>query len=291
MDTFIETFRKVNQMRAEQLQKMLELTQAERSGERHAQTAEETIHDLRVAIRRFQSFFSLLPQRKELSQLETLKQLFDRLGEIRDAQVQLLLLKRIAPENSLSVKIQEQRTVEIKDKIEHFFIYFGENLTDFSAAVDQLERILFAFQPDIESLNHLLQKKEHRALKALKKVRKKNSDENLHDLRIEIKKLRYLCETLGTLEEPESTSLLPVETLKANQDILGEIHDIDILLEQLKKNITGEKEEVKSLEKRLKSERKKFLQKVKPARLEKTLKSLSFSPMSTRDETHSAPAE
>lgn len=52
--------------------------------------------------------------------------------------------------------------------------------------------------------------------------------ERLHDVRIAVKKLRYALEVAGTFSRSKATARL--RTLKKAQDLLGRMHDLEVLI-------------------------------------------------------------
>lgn len=161
---------------------------------------EEVVHDLRVALRRCRSAARCAeeidadPAWKELR--DRSKRLFQNLGDLRDAQVQILLVDswNLPSDPALRAVRAELRQHEKKAK---------------ARALRALEKFDCA---------------QWRGLAALHRVAARDdAPQALHAARIGTKKLRYSLEVLV----PEIYQAWK-PALRRAQDLLGEVHDCDV---------------------------------------------------------------
>lgn len=204
----------------------------------------EYVHDMRVSTRRMRSAFRLLGdyyKTKPIRPLvEHLKKLADHLGAVRDLDVMILDLEKIADTFDEAGKAQLQVVIERFDKkrrkARKKLVEFldGASYRGFVSAFSQ-----FLLQPGMgarpqsddtiepREVRHVLPIMLHEHLGAVKAYDSalSNADaETLHALRIEFKRLRYTAsffsEVLGSSGEDFVTEI------KTIQDHLGRINDI-----------------------------------------------------------------
>ncbi|WP_319203339.1 CHAD domain-containing protein [uncultured Ilyobacter sp.] len=188
----------------------------------------ETVHKCRVSIRKIRGILKIFKCPKELE--VPLKEIASMLGPLRDLEVQIDFLKnRLEIDSSL-----------------------GELLDDFLYKREILKRDLVKSIPDFHrknflyEVNTLLKNKEIYEYKIYHDLYEKvqeiimnhpvniNSKE-LHELRIKMKKIRYMLEALS-VEKKEYKEFIVF--FKQYQDCLGEIHDIDVWLDILSEKIS-----------------------------------------------------
>lgn len=179
----------------------------------HRHPDEENVHDLRIATRRLLTLiniFNLDPFFKPL------KKAAKKLGELRDVDVAIDHAKTYGLE---SVDLKGERN-KLRKKVRKFLNKGHKKL---------IEKILHHAQV---SLNH---KDDHDLEKTVQDFRDQMNQwgnvplgrENFHEFRIALKKARYILEAQGK----------DVKELKKLQDILGDIHDLEVLT--LKKGETN----------------------------------------------------
>ena len=203
----------------------------------------DAVHDLRVAIRRCRSVGAVMrevdadPAWHEMRRLP--KKLFRKLGELRDTQIMSQWVKEHGAEND-----------KLRAQLEEMFQTQEPKLTD--------EAVRLAEKFDEKNWKRLGRKLRKRmnlvpvgslaaqclAVERLNEAKglhakavRAEKPETWHGLRIGLKKFRYTVE-----------SLLPEQyagwsgKLKQVQDILGEVHDLDVLRAIIKQKASGEDE-------------------------------------------------
>jgi CHAD domain-containing protein len=205
----------------------------------------DAVHDLRVAIRRCRSVAAVTrevdpdPAWHEMRRLP--KKLFRKLGELRDTQIMDEWVAEHGAENDkLRVALHnffQEREPKLLQEALRLAGKFGEK------SWQRLERKLRkrirlvpagSLAAQCLAVERLMEAKElHRkALKADKPAA-------WHGLRIGLKKFRYTVESLLP-QQYEAWS----PNLKQLQDILGEVHDLDVLRVIIKQKVNGDAAEL-----------------------------------------------
>src|SRR5215510_532238 len=219
---------------------------------------EEQIHDIRIAIRRLRATYQVLPKairdKKKLKEfVATSKELFSLNSEIRDYDIILEMLSKYTEDTSSSKREQQQ------------VLHPSQTLTNISKSLQTLRkrRLTEAKTIAVELRKLDVPKLDANEInKSEKKLRKRfnsvvgkfaNSIEKnypvvlsspkrlaeLHEMRKDCKKLRYLLELLsvdanGKDQGKDKVSQL-IEELEKVQDMLGTIHDYDTTVAYLEK--------------------------------------------------------
>lgn len=197
--------------------------------------AADPVHDLRVAIRRCRSVAAVLqeidpdPSWRQMRQVP--RRLFRRLGALRDAQVMDGWVKQLAPgEDPLRNKLHaafaaqepelRQRALRAAEKFEQK--YWG-----------RLERKLRKRARLVPcsglAAQCLAVERFEEARELHVRAQRTDKPQAWHELRIGLKRLRYTVESLL----PEQYALWS-DNLKRLQDLLGEVHDLDVLTAAVK---------------------------------------------------------
>jgi CHAD domain-containing protein len=188
---------------------------------------EKQIHDVRTAIRRLDATFLILPKKyrngSPLSEyVLKCKEFFKVNSEIRDYDIIYAKLQKY-PSNAQRDSVIETLRATRDASLEHAKSIAGSlKSTDTSKIIDKIgvtekdlqkrfDKILARLISNIESTFPVV-------LSDSLKI------EELHDLRISCKKLRYLLELLP---DENQGALKTSKTLQKLQDILGAIHDYD----------------------------------------------------------------
>lgn len=201
----------------------------------------EAVHDLRVAIRRCRSVAAVMreidpdPAWHEMRRLP--KKLFRKLGELRDTQIMDEWVAEHGAENdklrvALHSHFQEREPELLQQTLRLAGKFDGKEWQRLERKLRKRARLVPAGSLAAQCLavERLGEGKELHA-KALR-ADKPNS---WHALRIGLKKFRYTVENL--LPQPYEVWS---PNLKQLQDILGEVHDLDVLREILKQKASGE---------------------------------------------------
>lgn len=196
----------------------------------------DAVHDLRVAIRRCRSVASAMeeidPDPAWPTMRKTARKLFRALGALRDAQVMNEWVKKLGPENDpVRAHLQasfESKEPQLRDAALRAATKFDAKLWKrLARALRQRNRLAPAGSLPAEclTLERLEGAKELHA-KALRTEKPKP----WHALRIGLKRFRYTVESLL----PERYAIWS-DDLKRVQNLLGEIHDLDVLMDIVRK--------------------------------------------------------
>ncbi|HEY6945428.1 MAG TPA: CHAD domain-containing protein [Candidatus Acidoferrum sp.] len=196
----------------------------------------DAVHDLRVAIRRCRSVAAAMeeidPDPAWPAMRKAARKLFRALGALRDAQVMNEWVKKLGPEND-PVRAHlhgsfESKEPQLRDAALRAAAKFDAKVWKrLARALRQRSRLVPAGSLAAECLA-LERFEDARELHA--KALRTEKPKPWHALRIGVKRFRYTVE-----------SLLPAhyavwsDDLKRVQDLLGEIHDLDVLLDIVKK--------------------------------------------------------
>lgn len=213
----------------------------------------EFLHDFRVAVRRTRSALSQIKDVFSEAQTVRFKQDFAYIGrltnELRDLDVYLLAedhYKAMLPDNlrsdiaPLMTYLKQKRAIALKQVIK------GLNSEKYTAILQEWDVFLRqpsdeapqANTPIIDLAKERIYKKYRRIVKQGHKILNKMQDEQLHDLRIEAKKLRYLMEFFEKLF-PRASMATSIKQLKKLQNNLGDFNDLCVQEEYLQ-NIVAE---------------------------------------------------
>lgn len=184
----------------------------------HLQPDEENVHDLRIASRRLLTLirvFELDPFSKPL------KKAANKLGELRDVDVSV----SHADLYGLDTKKLKNERKKLRKKVRKFFTKQHEKIID---------KIIHHAQVKLQEKD---EDDLHRVVDKYKEEMMKWKDvpigrENFHQFRIALKKARYLLEAQGE----------KVKDLVKLQDLLGDIHDLEVLTDK-----TGTTDEIQKM--------------------------------------------
>jgi CHAD domain-containing protein len=215
----------------------------------------EFLHDFRVAVRRSRSIMRLLngvfEPEKTAWALTGLRELGKRTNELRDSDVYLLrrdeytALLPTALQTALDPFFSD---LEAEKRLhhKHFCRYLaGREYPGFIAtlkefiALDELpnpESAPLAAQPTGEVAAKAIRKALKKVLVHGRRTGNETSDTELHELRIDCKKLRYLLEFFASLFPPKATAQV-LRQMKALQDNLGAFVDLSVQMEFLQSRL------------------------------------------------------
>jgi CHAD domain-containing protein len=205
----------------------------------------EFLHDFRTAVRRTRSALSQIPGVFGPEITARFKEAFGLLGEssnrLRDLDVYLLsesdyrallpdaMREDIAP---LFDYLREQRGQALQETIDEL------NSARYAAMMDEWDAFLHEPVPDAPSAPNAnvpiddvarrqISKRYRQVIKDGNQIRIQTQDEDLHRLRIDCKKLRYLIEFFASLFPQKEIGTL-VGQLKLLQDDLGVYNDLSV---------------------------------------------------------------
>jgi CHAD domain-containing protein len=197
----------------------------------------DAVHDLRVAIRRCRSVAAVMEEVDSdpawPAMRKAARKLFRALGALRDAQVMNEWVKKLAPETD-SIRAHLQATFEAKEPqlrvaaLRAAAKFDQKSWKRFAHTLRQRSRLVPAGSLAAEclTLERFEAAKELHA-KALRTEKPKP----WHALRIGLKRFRYTVESLL----PEQYAAWS-DNLKRVQDLLGEVHDLDVLSDIVKRS-------------------------------------------------------
>jgi len=190
----------------------------------------EPVHDLRTALRRCRSIadgimvFDCDPAWKKMKRAG--KQLFQSLGGLRDTHVLRDWVEQLSPERDATARALEafldRREQELRATVAGALEQFDRN--KWSTWSRQLPVRAVRIPLDSPVFAHLALERWHQARALHRRALRNRTKVAFHDLRIGIKRFRYTVENcLPSLHEFWSADL------KEIQDVLGDVHDLDVL--------------------------------------------------------------
>ncbi|MCX7834519.1 MAG: CHAD domain-containing protein [bacterium] len=200
--------------------------------------SEPAIHDIRVALRRLLFSLQLLqqayPQWFEGKLTSPLKQVFKQFSDLRDLQVmELRISNDVESYRSLSEVHHdlEQKIQRQKSKLRKFFQKnsLRQILKKHRSLFEKLSQ-----HPNLAletaSIDRCVQS-SFQVVKTYVRKLQLNDPESIHQLRIALKKYRYQMESYFDLMELSRNASF--DLLHHYQTLLGDIHDLDVLIEFL----------------------------------------------------------
>jgi CHAD domain-containing protein len=203
---------------------------------------EKYVHDIRTSLRRLDTLYSLLPKklrRRNRKQIEKYKNFFRANSKIRDLDIihnKVAALAKGTPDASkLELQLQRRRQTELRQAVK------------LAKALEKVPSIAIKSTPQckIESrIGKMIDRLSVRIKEMLPIILSDSTKkEELHMLRKNCKKLRYIFEILpGSHIKKYSKKVvgtIGAKDLKEIQDMLGAICDSDITIEYLQNSRSG----------------------------------------------------
>lgn len=217
---------------------------------------DKAVHDLRVALRRCRSladgFRAVDPDKNWKKMRRQATELFDSLGALRDCHVMREWIQRLGREGDPVA----QRLTEYVAQLESGF---GQQARVAIESFDRrkwqswanaLPRRTARLQPGSEVFQALALEKLDVARRLQRNALKTSAEIPLHRLRIALKKFRYVIENFLPQEHTIWKS-----GLKDVQELLGEVHDLDLLKRALEQTCGDLDPQKRQWEERLAAER------------------------------------
>jgi CHAD domain-containing protein len=201
--------------------------ECERAG---SELAPDPVHDLRVALRRCRSMADGLmaidpdPAWKEMKKAG--RNLFRSLGELRDLQVMTEWVQKLGPpeDSETQALLTLLREQEQPHKLTAADAIHAFDVRQWRKWSRDLPRRAARVKPGSLVFKHLALERWTFAYDLHRKAMRSRSQAALHQLRIGIKRFRYIVENFL----PQQHEAWSVD-LKDLQDMLGDIHDLDVL--------------------------------------------------------------
>jgi inorganic triphosphatase YgiF len=211
---------------------------------------EEAVHLFRMTFRKLRSVLGIVkksfpPQRRKII-FSSLKRLNRRLGLLREWQVHQDTIKALFKREKTPKNIAESHMsfIELKKQALYRGLLNELNSPYYSELLRHLESIELDHNQDSTNILLRLEKKltektAKETLKELQNLKAKPPEKELHSLRIQIKKLRHLCDFFKKSKNGKPSNLL--KTLVQWQGKLGKIQDIRTNVQYLNRFMPSKK--------------------------------------------------
>ncbi|HSC45274.1 MAG TPA: CHAD domain-containing protein [Candidatus Acidoferrum sp.] len=200
-----------------------------------SKTDADTVHDLRVALRRCRSVATAIREVDPHPDWDDMRngarKLFQSLGELRDAQIQREWIERVhgEPDVLKTVLLETLDSTEGSARKNALHSAARFEVTQWRALMCSLPRRLRLIAEDGDAARCLALERLEDAQELHRRAMRTESPGPWHTLRIGVKRFRYTVESLAPALHARWA-----DSLKDVQDVLGDIHDLDVLQELVK---------------------------------------------------------
>ena len=203
-----------------------------------------SLHQARVATRRLRAALPLVaPGRKAEKLARSVRELTQALGPVRELDVTLLILDGFEDSGGPRPAIQRLRAA-IGEERRQLHVELQRLLEGFD--LGRLRKRALSAAREQEGKTHQRVRDPKRAAKARMRARQHAQQlalsienaaglylpDRLHEVRIAVKKLRYTLELEQSVTASRATARL--RTLKNAQDLLGRMHDLEVLIARIR---------------------------------------------------------
>ena len=192
---------------------------------------DENIHDIRVSIRRLEAAHRILPKKirekeKNTNYTKQAKTLFKLNAKIRDFDIIRAKMESKYPDktNDLVLILKNSRIEKLSKANEIALKILRLPIPKVSSNILKKSKLNKKYLKTLDKIELDIQKNTIISLADEKKIKE------LHMLRKDFKKIRYLLE----LASDEAKIVQILNNLKEIQDMLGEIHDNDVIIDHLR---------------------------------------------------------
>jgi CHAD domain-containing protein len=222
----------------------------EAAGRIHDDGDSEAVHRTRVASRRLRELVPLIgldhDTARKLSQ--QLTKVTRRLGKVRELDVLSLEVAQLSSDDGYSSMALRELSADVTQAraaaherlaAKHISKRLDEVVRKLQRVAEQLKsaagkksrtRIRAPRQAWLLALEARVARRATRVRSAIESAGAVYSPARLHDVRIAVKKLRYASELLAEARRQRATPA--IHTLKTAQDLLGRLHDRQVLIER-----------------------------------------------------------
>jgi CHAD domain-containing protein len=216
--------------------------------------SEDNIHDIRIAIRRMESVYRILPKKNRKGE--------DIQNYVKQAKTLFKINTQIRDFDIIRAKLEKQHSAQFGQIINSINDKRKQQLSAGHSLALKLKGVLPPKLKEKDVIEPKLRKRFQKIISELvadieyniplvlnddKKV------EEIHELRKDFKKLRYSIE----LTSDKIYSLKSVKSLKKIQDELGSIHDSDMFLDYLR-GVEGPRELAEAIREEIHERREKY---------------------------------